>query len=340
MGRKRKTQAVQVGRTLATGVGLVAAATAAAVGGWAAYSKLAVDHNLYLPDALQAERKSFDSPGAGKVSYYVDRQAGGRPLLLVHSINAAASAFEMSPLFNHYRQQRPVFAPDLPGYGFSARSDRRYTPELYARALLDLIENHIAEPADVIALSLGSEFAARAALQAPEQFHSLTLISPTGFDWKENARGPQKTGRENRGDQVYPLLSLKYWEQPLYDLIASRRSIKYFLGKSFVGPVPPEMIDYAYRTAHQPGAQHAPLHFLSGLLFTPDVRQRIYELVNTPTLVLYDQDPFTSFEMLPDVLQRNNRWQSERLAPSCGLPHWEQFTSTVQASDHFWESIE
>ena len=39
-----------------------------------------------------------------------------RPLLLLHSINASASAYEVKPLFEHYRQQRPVYAPDLPGF--------------------------------------------------------------------------------------------------------------------------------------------------------------------------------------------------------------------------------
>jgi pimeloyl-ACP methyl ester carboxylesterase len=46
------------------------------------------------------------------------------PMLLVHSVNASASAAEMAPLFDYYRQSRSVYALDLPGFGFSDRSDR------------------------------------------------------------------------------------------------------------------------------------------------------------------------------------------------------------------------
>jgi hypothetical protein len=82
---------------------------------------------------------------------------------------------------------------------------------------------------------------------------------------------------------------------------------------SFTGQVPPELIDYAYRTSHQPGAQHAPLYFVSGKLFTPGVRVKVYEKVERPTLVLYDRDPFTGFEMLPDVVARNDQWTAVRV---------------------------
>ena len=74
-------------------------------------------------------------------------------MLLVHSINAAPSAMEMKPLFDHYRHRRPVYAPDLPGFGASERGDRPYTPELYADALAQFLEHVIRERADVVPLS-------------------------------------------------------------------------------------------------------------------------------------------------------------------------------------------
>src|SRR3712207_7247028 len=59
-----------------------------------------------------------------------------------------------------------------------------------------------------------------------------------------------------------------------YTTLFRSPSIAFFLKQSFAGPVAPGMIDYAYRTAHQPGARFAPLAFLSGRLFTPDVQDR------------------------------------------------------------------
>jgi pimeloyl-ACP methyl ester carboxylesterase len=91
-----------------------------------------------LPLAFPAERRDLDSP-AGRLSLYCARPDGAGnglpPLLLVHSINAAGSAAEVAPLFAHYRQQRAVYALELPGFGFSDRSDRAYTPRLMTDAL-------------------------------------------------------------------------------------------------------------------------------------------------------------------------------------------------------------
>ena len=85
-----------------------------------------------LPATVSADRFEFDR-AAGRLSAYVAGQ--GSPLLLVHSVNAAASAAEVRPLHKHYRASRTVFSIDLPGYGFSERSDRPYTPRLMTDAL-------------------------------------------------------------------------------------------------------------------------------------------------------------------------------------------------------------
>ena len=207
----------------------------------------------------------------------------------------------MRPIFDHYHGQRPLYALDLPGYGFSERTDRARSPEAYAQAIVDVIAKQIGEPVDAIALSLGGEFAARAALQQPDLFHSLTLISPSGF----NPPGPvePRSRRWNRIAPIQPigLLANPLWGRALFDLIATRRSIEFFLKQSFVGPVPPALIDYAYATAHQPGAHYAPLRFISGLLFTRNARQELYERLTLPVLVVYDRDAFVRFDALPEV---------------------------------------
>jgi pimeloyl-ACP methyl ester carboxylesterase len=325
---------------LATGARMLAGATLAVTGGWVLYSNLAIDHNLPLADAIPAERVIFLSKTAGELSYYVDRQVSGRPLVLIHSVNAAASAYEMRPLFEYYRSQRPVFALDLPGYGFSERSPRVYTPQVFESAILDLLMTQVGEPADVIALSLGCEFIARAALAQPERFHSLALISPSGFNPPDAGRASQQAGVIGASDVLYSLFSFPLWGRAFFDLIATRRSIKFFLGQSFVEPIAPGFVDYAYATSHQPGAEHVPLYFLSGKLFTPDVLARVYENVHVPTLVIYDRDAFVRFDRLPDLLERNPHWQAQRITPTLGLPHFEKLPETAQVLNNFWQGLE
>ena len=141
--------------------GLPLAAAAAGI----AYSKLFVPHALPLPPALEGERREFSGGRAGRLGYYVAGPAAmsdAAPLLLIHSLNAAASAYEVRPLFDHYSQHRRVYALDLPGFGFSERSRRSYTPRLYTDALLDMLDEiareHGSAPVDALALSLGSAF--------------------------------------------------------------------------------------------------------------------------------------------------------------------------------------
>jgi pimeloyl-ACP methyl ester carboxylesterase len=341
MGKiKREIRAVKrPARGAATGLEALAAGVLTAAAGWILYSTFGIDHEVDLPDALATERKLFYSERAGKLSYYSSRAGEGRPLVLLHSINAAASAYEMRPLFEHYQGTRPVYALDLPGYGFSERSQRVYDPELFAHAILDFLEQEVKEPADVIANSLTSEFAARAALSAPEKFRSLAMISPTGFndtDPRYRSQSAQSMGASN---MLHSIFAFPVWSRAFYDLIATQASIRYFLEKSFVGAIPDALVEYDFATSHQPGAENVPLYFISGKLFTKDVRSRIYENVHTPTLVLYDHDAFTNFDRLPDLLERNRDWRSERIIPTMGLPHWDQPGKTTAALDAFWAGV-
>jgi len=325
----------------AAGAGLTALASAAAglAAGWIAYSRLAVDHDLPLPPALDAERVEFGSGRAGRLSCYADRSGSGVPLALLHSVNAAASAYEMRPLFERYAGERPVFALDLPGFGFSQRADRVYSPGLYASAILDFLCEVVQAPADVIALSLSGEFAARAALAEPQRTHSLTLISPTGFA----ARCQQPPTAAHAGPSLGQrlsrrLLSWPLWSQPIFDALTLRPSLHYFLQKSFVGPVDPGLEAYSYLTAHQPGARFAPLYFVTGQLFTPTVYDEFYERLTQPVMVIYDEDPYTSFGLLPEMLSRP-RWHNGKIPSTRGLPHFEKPIATTQALDRFWRAL-
>jgi pimeloyl-ACP methyl ester carboxylesterase len=310
----------------------------AAAASWITYSALAIDHAMPLPRAIDAEQRTFSDPSGARLNAYVDRSAHGRPLVLIHSVNAAASAYELRPLFEHYRPRRPVWALDLPGFGFSERADRVYSPQLYESAILELLARQVGEPADVVALSLGSEFAARATQARPELVRSLALISPTGFAARKAGRASQWAGQAGAGDGVYQALSFPLWSQALYDLIATQRSIRYFLQQSFVGPVDNRMAEYAYLTAHQSGARYAPLYFLSGQLFTPEVRQRVYARLSMPALVIYDQDAYTQFDALPAFLDEHPNWRGARITPTRGLPQFEKLPETTQALDAFWQS--
>ncbi|MDW8300025.1 MAG: alpha/beta hydrolase [Anaerolineae bacterium] len=315
------------------------ASTGAALG-WIVYSALFINHRHALTSALEAERRTFVSRTAGVLSYYrsLPKDATNQtPLVLIHSVNAAASAYEMRPIFEHYRGRRPIYALDLPGFGFSERSERRYTPQLFSAAIADLLRTQVKgdQPADIVALSLGCEFAARAALAAPERVRSLAFISPTGL---AKQRAIQQAERYGVADWLYRAVSFPLWSQALYDLLTTRLSIRFFLKQSFEGQPDEGLIAYAYATSHRQGARHAPLYFISGKLFSADIQQ-VYLQLRVPTLVIYDQDAFTRFDALSSILAQNECWQAVQIAPTRGLPHFERMSEVAEALDTFWAQV-
>lgn len=281
-----------------------------------------------LPPALSAPLAEWHSRAAGTVRFYADTRVGGKPLLLLHSMNAAPSAMEMKPLFEHYRQERPVYAPDLPGFGQSERADRSYSPEFYAEVISAFLEEVVGEAADVVALSTSAEFAARASL-TQDKVSSLALISPTGF----GARMPPGPATQ---DKLLRAFRIPVLSKALYSTLTVKPSIRFFLDKNFVGAPPAELVDYAYRTTKAHGARHAPFHFLAMQLFTANAAQTLYPQVRVPALVLYDKDPNISFDCLPEVLKNCPNWREARISPTLGMPHWEQPTQTAAAMDAFW----
>jgi pimeloyl-ACP methyl ester carboxylesterase len=306
-------------------------AAGAAAGGWIAYSRFGINHNQHLPAAIDAIRREFTSSRAGRISYYEDTSVSwARPLVLLHSINAAASAYEVRPLFEHFRRTRPVYAIDLPGFGFSERSDREYSPELYSQAILDVIQNGIGanQPVDVIALSLTSEFVARGAVEHPNVFRNLVFIGPSGLGLR-----PTESNQ-----WLYSTMTVPLWSQPFFDMLVTPASIDYFLRKTFAGPVDRGLAEYDKLTSHQPGARYAPLHFVAGKLFTPDILESTYVRVPHPTLVIHDDEAFVKFDRLPELLSRNKNFCSDRISPSKGMPHFEHPNETNELLERFFRT--
>jgi hypothetical protein len=63
-----------------------------------------------------------------------------------------------------------------------------------------------------------------------------------------------------------------------------------------------------------------------------------YERLELPVLVLYDQDAYTGFDLLPEVVQAHSNWNAVRIQPTRGLPQFEQMDAVADALDAFWAS--
>ena len=294
------------------------------------------DDTPELPKALDAELHAFSGRAGDQCLY---RAGDGAPLLLIHSINAAGSAYEVRPIFEHYRATRRVFAPDLPGFGFSERSDRDYSPRLYTDAVHDAVDQIGGDaPVDAMALSLSSEFLARAASERPERFRSVALITPTGFRrGSDRLREPPGTTREMRW--LYNALTVSLWRERLYGLLVKPKVIRYFLKRTWGSDDYDEgLARYDDATTHQPGAEHAPLAFLSGRLFSKDIRD-VYERLEMPVWLPHGtRGDFADFRGADWARERDN-WTVQPFDGGA-LPHFEHPRAFFEAADRFLADAE
>ena len=285
-----------------------------------------------LEKAIDSNGGSITGAGDYEVYWYYDIEAEGRPLLFVHSINAAPSAIDLKPLFQHFRSYRSVYAPDLPGFGRSTRHVGMMTASEFAKNISSIIDQiSPSEPPDVIALSLGCEFVARAVVECGANVRSLTFISPTGF----SRRQPPPLQAQKRLRRLFDFAG---FGRGAFKLLRLERSIRYFYGMNFLGSVPSELVAYALKTTRQPAAHEMPLQFLSMSVFTPNAVGSLYEKLDVPVLVLFDEDPNVTFELF-EQFEDSPIWQFKRIAPSLGMPQWEHPEKTVAAIESFFAEL-
>ena len=288
-----------------------------------------------LEPALEASMASLRIP-FGQLAYYSGGTPGAAPLLLVHSINAAATSYEMKPLFDHYGRQRPVYAFDMPGYGFSDREDLPYTPNLMVEAILAMVEEihrrHGPSPIDAVALSLSCEFLARAARTHPDRFRSLGLISPTGFSSKMANDRPE--GSTFAKPKLRKAVAFRPWGRRLFNLLVSRPSIRFFLQKTWGSKEIDEgLFRYDWVSAHQPGAEHAPFSFLSGFLFSADMG-KVYGALTGPVWMCHGtRGDFVDFTRKSEVEGKAN-WAIS-VFPTGAMPHFERLDLFTASYDAF-----
>jgi pimeloyl-ACP methyl ester carboxylesterase len=292
-----------------------------------------------LPHAVAGERLEFASPSAGRLSYYVT--GSGPPLLLVHSINAAGSAYEVKPIYDHYARSRTVYAIELPGFGFSDRSDRKYTPRLMTDAVEEITREirrrHGASPIDALALSLSSEFLARAVHEEPDYYRTVALVSPTGLDGRGPREGPE--GSTRAIPWLYSVFTFPFWTRGFFKLLSSRPSIRYFLKKTWGSKdIDEGLFAYDYLTTHQPGARHAPYYFVSGYLFSGDIG-RIYKGLTIPVWMAHGvRGDFTDYSG-KQIVEAKPNWTID-VFQTGALPHFEMPDAFFAAYNRFFAAAE
>ncbi|MBA2339815.1 MAG: alpha/beta hydrolase [Pyrinomonadaceae bacterium] len=258
--------------------------------------------NLEPEESLPESEKGIFKSKHGNVYYrHAGKAATNPPILFIHSIDAGASSFMWRRNFTELSEDFQVYAPDLLGFGLSAKpADAPYSADLYVELIAEFIEAIVKRPACVVANNLGAAFATRVADEHREKVCQLLLVSPASAD--SSRLSPGMTGAAFYGLLHSPVLGASF-----YNAMASERSIRdharrhLFYDKRLATR---RLVAQLYAMSHQPAAQHAIAAFLSGYLNT-DAREAFARLTQPVTLVWGKQDRTNPLTRANELLRLN-----------------------------------
>lgn len=261
----------------------------------------------------------------GEVSFR--RIGSGPPLVLLHAFGPGHDAEEWRSASETLADHFEVFAPDLLGWGRSAKPSMTYDDELYIQLLTDFLQDIVGERATVAGAGLTAAYAVQAAVDQPERIDSLILVGPAGIEL-------QADEPDVKDAIVHRLLRLPVLGTSALNLYTSRAAITHYLrNELFAAPerADAQRIDHHYRSCHQPGAHHALAAYLSGYLNHP-AEEPLGRLVQ-PTCIAWGRaavaPPIESADLW---LQRAPHCELEVFDDCGNLPH-------VEAPQRFAERV-
>lgn len=326
-----------VGRAGKAAVGLAAAAAAAyGVYLWGSPSARRKPVTE-LAHALKGLRLQYQAWRGVHYAYYF-RGGTGHPIVLLHSINAVASAHEMRPLVQRLIREtnQPIYVLEWLGFGHSDRPETAYTPELLEGQLDHFLTKVVksGRGSDVIGFSLGATYAAQVARQKPNLVRSLVAIEPTGFGGE-----PQEIGK----GWSRLLFTLPAVQRAFYERLTTPDALYAFARDNLFSTefgVPDEYVEYGAETARMEGASRPLDDFLEGRLFPEDPIDLFLHLPQ-PLLIVHGtvtDRRLESYEALPELDDRPNTYVFA--LPAGALPHWERPSAVMDRIKKFYADLD
>jgi pimeloyl-ACP methyl ester carboxylesterase len=335
-GKQEKQEKTLLGKAGRAAVGLAAAAAAA--------------YGVYLWGSPSARRRPVTElkvalsmrlqyvPWRSVHYAYYSRAGSGRPVVVLHSINAVASAHEMRPLVQRLQREtnRPIYVLEWLGFGHSDRPETSYTPELLENQLEHFI-TRILRPrqgVDVIGFSLGATYAAEVARRHPKLVRSLVAIEPAGL-----GEEPRELGRA----WSRLLFTLPGVQQAFYDRMTTPDALYAFARDNLFTTqfgVPDEYVEFGFETARVEGASRPLDDFLEGRLYTEDAEDTFLHMPQ-PLLIVHGsvaERRMESYMELPKLVERPHTTVVS-LATGA-LPHWERPGVVMERINDFYADID
>jgi pimeloyl-ACP methyl ester carboxylesterase len=214
----------------------------------------------------------------GHIFYKVAGPEDAPPLVLFHAPGIGASSHEMQPLAHSLARRYRVYVPDLLGFGLSDRPSLDYNAELYTQLCQDFVANVIGQPAIVVGSGLSNNYSIALAASKADLCQQVILLSPTTLFTRSQLPG-----------WLVSLIQKPFAGLFIYSLITTGIILRQIVARQYTGTsreVAEEEFAAAFVNAHQFGAEHAALAWLTGRLDL-DVHTQ-FERVTRPVLTIWE----------------------------------------------------
>ncbi len=265
----------------------------------------------------------------GLPTRYLEAGAG-EPLVLLHALGE--SALDWRWVIPTLARTHRVYAPDLPGFGASAKPTADYSPAFFERFAVGFLDALGLRRAAVVGNSLGGLSALRLALSEPSRVGALILVDSAGLSRSASLALRSLTA------PGYGELSIAWARTPAG--AAWRAWSKAQLLFAHPQLAPPAWRTEQYRLARLPGFLEAALAALRAQLDLQGQREVLLDRLpdlKMPTLVVWGaKDRVFSPSQAREAVARLQRG-SLALIPDCGhLPHIERPDHFLTALDEFF----
>jgi pimeloyl-ACP methyl ester carboxylesterase len=252
-----------------------------------------------LDSALAGEARLYKWKH-GHIFYSLLGSPSNPPLLLLHAPEIGGSSYEMRTIAEALSEHYRVYAPDLLGFGLSDRPALSYSASTYIDLCRDFLVEVIGQPATLLASGRSCNFAVALDAQSPELGERLVLLSPTSL-----------FEQRPRPDWLVRLLQQSLVATVLYALLTTpfvlRRVSALQQGQNY-HQISQQDFAHTFASAHQLGAQHAPIATLAGALDVDVAAQ--FEHLPQPSLLLWG---LRAFHSRPEIAAHHSFSRQTRL---------------------------
>jgi len=213
------------------------------------------------------------------IAYTETGPEDGPEVVCLHDVDVAGSSFEFRELVAELSETYRVIIPDLPGFGRSDRPKLKYSATLYQSFLQSFLEDVTDQPY-IIASGTTASYAANIVTQ--DTAEQLTLIEPADYTVARSAT-------------MLMLLRSPVIGTAMHNFITSKVGLSWIGRKDFYSDVQAnsDILDYRWKTAHQPGSRFVTAARLTGYLDPEERLESILADVTVPTTLLWGRESTT-----------------------------------------------